>query len=117
MVADADCRRLTPLHAAGWLVNKCARPIERLGRCSDLPRGVSSEAEFLPRRGLAEGSAEGASSEAEIASATRGLGRDPLSKAELMLRLVRPRKSRTVVLCRGPSVRFGLLTPEGDLGL
>jgi len=46
MVADADCRRLTPLHAAGWLINKYTRPIERLSRNFSLPRGVSSEAEF-----------------------------------------------------------------------
>ena len=98
--------------------NKCASPVGWLGYSPSLPRrGVSNEEEFPPHRGPVEGSAEGASSEAEIASATRGLGREPLSKAELMLRLVRPRKSRTVVLCRGPSVRFGFLTPEGDLGL
>ena len=110
MVADAGCRRLTPLHAAGWLVNKCARPIERLGRCSDLPRGVSSEAEFPPRRGLAEGSAEGGSSEAEIALATRGLNREPSSEAELAPQQARPREGRTVALGRGPSVIWASCT-------
>ena len=104
MVADADCCRLALLHAAGWLVNKCARPIKRLGRCSDLPREVSSEAEFPPRRGLAEGSAEEDSSEAEIALATRGLDREPSSKAELAPRQARPREGRTVALGRWPSV-------------
>ena len=104
MVADADCCRLALLHAAGWLVNKCAHPIKRLGRCSNLPRGVSSEEEFPPRRGLAEGSAEGASSEVEIALTTRGLDREPSSEAELAPRQARPREGRTVALGCGPSV-------------
>ena len=97
--------------------NKCVRPIERLGRSSCLPRGVSNEAEFPPHRGPAEGSAEGASGELEIACASRGLGRESSSEAEFALRLVRPQKSRTVVLGRGPSVHLGFLHLERILGI
>ena len=104
MVADADCRRLTPLHAAGWLINKYTRPIERLSRNFSLPRGVSSEAEFPPCRGPAGGPAEGASSETEIACVSRGLGGEPSSEAEIVPRLARPRRDRTVVLGHGPGV-------------
>jgi len=63
-----------------------------------------------------KGSAQGASSEVEIAHASRGLGVEPLSEAEFAPRLVRPRKGRTVVLGRGPSVRLGFLAPGGNLG-
>ena len=87
--------------------NKCIRPVERLGRSSRLPRGVSNEAEFSPRRGPAEGSAEVASGEAEIACASRGLGGEPSSEAEFPPRLVWPRRGRTVVLGRGLSVHLG----------
>ena len=78
-----------------------------MGRGSSLRRVVSSEAEFLPRRDPTEGSAEGASSEAEIACASRGLGGEPSSEAESALRLVRPQRGRTVVLCRGMGVYLG----------
>jgi len=79
--------------------------------------GVSNEAEFPPRRGLAEGSVEGASGKAEIACASRGLGGKPSSEAKFASRLVRPRKSHTVVLGCGPSVYFGPFTPGEDLGI
>jgi len=55
-----------------------------------------------------EGSAEGASSEAEIACASRGLGRESSSEAESAPRLMRPQRGRTVVLGRGMSVYLGL---------
>jgi len=63
-----------------------------------------------------KGSAQGASGEAEIACASRGLGVEPSSETEFVLRLVRPRKGRTVVLGRGPSTRLGFLAPGKDLG-
>ena len=78
--------------------------------------GGSSEAEFPPCRGPAEGSAEGASGESEIAYTSRGLGREPSSEAEIAPRLVRPRMDRTVALVRGPSVYFEILVPEENLG-
>ena len=59
MVAEAGYRRLTSLHVVWWLINKCAHPVEWLGCCSSLSRGISSESEFPPCRGPAEGSAEG----------------------------------------------------------
>ena len=45
-----------------------------------------------------EGSAKGVSSKAEIARASRGLGREPSSEAEFAPRLARPRKGRFLVL-------------------
>ena len=63
-----------------------------------------------------EGSAEGASGEAEIACALRGLGVEPSSETEFAPRQVRPRKGRTVVLGRGPSTCLGFLAPGKDLG-
>ena len=78
----------------------------------DPPRRVSNEAESPPCRGPAEGSVEGASGEAEIVIALRGLGGEPSSEAEFAPRLVRPRKGRTVVLGRGPSVHLGRLLLE-----
>jgi hypothetical protein len=67
---------------------------------------------FPPCRGSAEGSAEGASGEAEIACALRGLGVEPSSETGFAPRQVRPRKGRTVVLGYGPSVHLGLLHRE-----
>ena len=78
---------------------------------------------FPPYRGPAEGSAEGTSREAEFSCsprvsllpsgeakmwcAARGLGREASGEAEIALRLVRPRTSRTSVLSRGPSAYLG----------
>jgi len=64
--------------------------------------------EFPPCRDPTKGSAVGASSEAEIACASRGLGGEPSSEAESALRLVRPRRGRTMVLGHGMSVYLGL---------
>ena len=69
--------------------------------------GVSPRAEAL-RGGLAEG----ASNEAETTCASRGLGREPSSGAEIVPRLARPRRDRTVVLGRGPGVHLGFPRPK-----
>ena len=73
------------------------RPSRRaVGLLPQPAEGASSEVEFSPRRGPAEGSAEGVLSEAKIAPATRGLGREHSSEVEFALRLMRSRKSRSV---------------------
>jgi len=59
-----------------------------------------------------EGSADGASSEAEIACASRGLGGEPSSEAELAPRLMRPQRGRTMVLGREMNVYLGLFLLE-----
>ena len=68
---------------------------------------------FPPRRGPAGGSTEGASNETEIACAPRGLGRGPSSESEIVPQPARPRRGRTMVLGRGPSVRLGFLHLKG----
>ena len=72
-----------------------------------MPRVASDEAVICPMPRTCGGSAEGASNETEIACASRGLGRAPSSEAEIAPRLARPRRGRTVVPGRGPSVHLG----------
>ena len=48
--------------------------------------------------------------------APMGLGGEPSSDAEFALRRMRSRKSRTVMLGRGPSVYWASLEPGEDLG-
>ena len=76
---------MRPVPSGGWAASLVCRGVLERGGVSPVPRA-------------AEGSAEGASSEAEIA---------PL--------LVRPRMDRTVALVRGPSVYFEILMPEENL--
>ena len=77
--------------------------------------GLERGRDFPPCHGPAGGSAEGASNETEIACASRGLDRAPSSEAEIAPRLARPRRGRTVVPGRGPSV--GLPVPEEASGV
>jgi hypothetical protein len=49
---------------------------------------------------------------AEIAPAAGGLGGEASGEAEVALRLVRPRKSRSLVLGHGPSTCLGFLHLE-----
>ena len=79
--------------------------------------GGFERGKVTPRRGPAEGSAEGASSEAETWRAAWGLGGETSSEAKVALQRVRPRKSRTVALGRGPSVHLGFLHLERILGI
>ena len=77
-----------------------------------------------PRGGLGRGGLErggvrlrsegdpSSSGKAKMWRTATSLGRESSSEAELALRLVKPRKSRTVVLGRGPSVCLGLLHLE-----
>ena len=58
------------------------------------------------------GSAEGASSEAEVACASRGLNGEPSGEVESAPRLVRPRRGCTVELDRGPNEHLGFSSLE-----
>ena len=65
----------------GVVGNKCTRPVKWSNRGFSLPRGVSNEAELPPRRGPAEGSAEGASGKAEICLRFEGPRRGGLERS------------------------------------